>query len=124
MAESIKEHAKRLIVEEGPLPDENGNPAYDLAEKAAPRKFKPEKTAEVVDLLLANGLPERTILACSEVNLTKVLDAYADTAPRGKKGAFRGELETKLQEIDAIKQGESTRYVRKLKVSGSALKDS
>lgn len=115
MAGSIKEHAKAFAAQNGGIHDENGKLVYELTTKDAPRKLNPNKVADVVDILVREGLTEREILACSDLSITQALDLIADKAGKGQKSKRRGAVEGMLQEIDGITRGEPSLVLKKVK---------
>lgn len=115
MAGSIKEHAKAFAANNGGIHDESGKLVYELVTKEAPRKLNPNKVADVVDILVREGLTEREILACSDLSITQALDLIADKAGKGQKAKRRGAVEGMLQEIDGITRGEPSLVLKKVK---------
>lgn len=115
LVDSVNEHAKRFAIENGGIVGADGQLAYALAERSGTRKIRPEKVADVVDLLLESGLSEREILACSDLSLTQALDLVHEKAPKGKKSAARAAIEVKLNEMDALTVGAPSVYLKKVK---------
>lgn len=115
MAGSIKEHSKAFAAAHGGIHDENGKLVYELTTREAPRKLNPNKVADVVDILVREGLSEREILACSDLSITQALDLIADKAGKGQKGKRRGAVEGMIQEVDGITRGEPSMVLKKVK---------
>ena len=115
MAGSIKEHAKAFAAQHGGIHDAQGNLVYELVSKEAPRKLNPNKVADVVDILVREGLSEREILACSDLSITQALDLISDKAAKGQKAKRRGAVEGMIQEVDGITRGEPSMVLKKVK---------
>lgn len=111
--DSVKHHSLQMALDQGGLYDESGKAIYELAQKSAPREVA--NLGSAVDVLRSFGLTDAELLTACKLSLPKALSLVGEKAPRGKKSALIGEVETKLSEAGAIAQAEPIRYLKKVK---------
>lgn len=111
--DSVKHHAMQMALEQGGLYDENGKLLYEIAQKSASREVT--NLAAAVEVFRNAGLSDAELLTACKLSLPKAISLAGEKAPRGKKSALMGQIETALSEAGAIAQGEPTRYLRKAK---------
>ena len=111
--ESVKKHALDMALSTGGgLHDENGKLLYEIAEREGARKVKDLGLALPV---LSKYLDDRALLSVSELSLSKALSLIGSSAPRGGKSKLIGQVEEELHDADALTQGNSSRYLRRVK---------
>lgn len=117
MVESVKKHALALALEQGgTLDDENGNPAYEVKERAGDRSLNLGLGLPI----LCEHLDDRELLSVSKVSLAGALKLISAKAPRGQKGKLIGAIEKQLSDAGAVSQGDGSRYLRKISVKESS----
>ena len=115
MAESIRHHSKQLALELGGLRDANGEVIYEIASREAPRKLDKSKLCDAVDILRKHGITDGELLSVSDISISQASKIISDRAPKGKKKATLGALETELYDANVYMQGEPTITLKKVK---------
>jgi hypothetical protein len=106
--ESVKHHSKQLALELGGLRDANGEVIYEIASREAPRKLDKSKLCDAVDILRRHGITDGELLSVSDISIVQATKLLSDRAPKGKKKATLGALETELYDANVYLQGEPT----------------
>lgn len=111
--DSVKHHSLQMALDQGGLYDEAGKLVYEVAQKSATREVT--NLGAAVEVFRSVGLTDAELLTACKLSLPKAISLASEKAPRGKKTALMGEIETKLGEAGAIAQGEPVRFLRKAK---------
>jgi len=107
-AHSMKERAKTFRIESG-----EEIPGYELSHRALPRKLTNSFAAW--EKLKDRGVTPEEFAAEATVSYTKVKDLYGRSSKKGKKAADLRELETWLEENDALSEGGDVPLLKKIK---------
>lgn len=88
-------------------------PGYELIQREGARKITNAKSA--YDVYLERGGQPDQFAEIADVSLGKMEDLFATLAPKGKKGAYKQELNDLLTDREALALGQPSFYLKKQK---------